>query len=921
MAKASLFDPANYEAADRGYKYVGEPVLVEAREAKFLMQIDTFILVEGDAEISGKLISPLTNEEKAELGILGEKNPSQAFTCSILNVGKTEITHPAPFVPTEDEPIEGVLTAQIENAETALRSYLDSWAIRNATDKATDQKSLLKKDLIGQKEKFALVGVYGSVFPSFEVSYESGVYTVDASWAEGAVTKTLTFNAQILSYGPWAGKHSRTADYTYLDAKDTYDVIAAAFANTVNKVTGNAVTGKFALDGVIGFDAFGVNYGLQVKGNVDLTSAKDTEIGLVVVDSAGKELYGIYYKGAETAADSKLYLQYPGANGAPAYKYVDYANLIERLGDFFHLSEQAGDGLLTYKDKTGDTLSVNTFVGLLEAFGASSQVQAIVPSIIGMFVNPYTDGEGRYLFDVNLSSAISTVSDLLSAFGDAKELSLARSLGIDLTGMHGLFGHVSLSVKIENEEITDVEIAVNIPKSVFYLGADEGPNAKKINIPSIGIALYLEGFRFLTDEKIENVIPAKAISDATYFSATNVNFSGDVYLDTVCNERIDATYHVDLVTDVNLLEILENGDESTARVALFVKEHAGEVTYSEENAEEWSCFFALSYEQASKLLCLRGTALGLDDGGNTVYKFTIGEDSLDDIKMWLGLTGWIGLESDDNYGIVVNNAKENGPANESAQVIFGNKLVKELMRYYLTHNAAAQAEIETAEAGAFDELSEISDGLKELYDILIGEGIICYEADPFSLSVNLDERSLAKLLAVLNDSLGMHVTLNGFEILKIEINSAGYENVAYLRLKVGQYVVEITLDGSKENKFTATVLYLNSERAYSFVFDSDYSDGLNANVTYDVRNDEGQMIEHSALALSDFRFVWGDGTSDRAAALLGEIKDAANEGELFPSDGTGPATKLAERVLGYLSSDAVYPTAALIGKALLRILR
>ena len=250
-------------------------------------------------------------------------------------------------------------------------------------------------------------------------------------------------------------------------------------------------------------------------------------------------------------------------------------------------------------------------------------------------------------------------------------------------------------------------------------------------------------------------------------------------------------------------------------------------------------------------------------------------------------------------------------------MIFGNKLVKELMRYYLPHNAAAQAEIETAEAGVFDELSEISDGLKELYDVLISEGIVRYETDPFFLSVNLDKTSFAKVLNVLNDNLGMGVTLNGFEILKIEINSAGYENVAYLKLKIAAYIVEIRLDGSKEDRFVATVYYKNRTHSRTLVIDTNYAGDAVTTVTYEVKNADGESERKTEFTLMNLHGAWSYATTERANALLDEIKASEATGDIFSADGTGAATKLVERVLGYLASEKIYPYALQVGRFLI----
>ena len=937
---APLFDPVNYVATDRKgeYAYIGADLSINYQGASVAIKITTLRIVDGEIELSGKIELLLTAEEKAELGSLGISY-TLPFSCAILNVGKTAITYPQ--VTSSDSGssnesgnnitdnsgsssggLEGVTDQQIAAVEAALQTYLNTWVSMHATEGSEDQKSLLKNDLTAAKNSYKLKGTDAKSYaPTFTVTYKDGKYTVKASWNQGALTRTFTVQAQTVTYANWAGKHSRTANYSYLEDEDeALDLLTVAFVNSANKVTANAVTGKFGLDGTLGFDAFGANYALRVKGNVDVTSAKDTEIGLVIEDGKGAEVAGIYYKGADEVKNNRVYIQYPVTeNGQKVaeYKYIEYADVLGFVNNLLKdnqgnslVANQAGKGVFA-----GD---IDGLSALLESFNFDRNVSGMIPAFVSHFADYYKDGD-RYLLDVNLANAVYLISDIMNMVGNV-QLDFLGDIGLDLATMHGLRGHISLSAKVNTvggkDYLSDIELAVNIPEdTTFYFTADESASGKKLDLPAIGFAIYLEDFSFVKsgETKIAHVVPQMAIDNANagkgYFSPTNLDLMGDVYVD-----GLDATFHVELVTDVNPLEIIENGFNSTARAALLIKKHDGNVIYSDANKVDWSCFFALSYEQATKLLALRGTALNLGDDGETLYTYTIGEDSIEDIMDWLGLIEREGIAFDKDQGAFV----VNDTAKDSAKAIFGNKLVKDLLRYYIEKTTAADEEV--AEASFIDDVGKSLDGIKTISNLLFGEGMIHLGVDPLSLSVNVDERSLSELLATINDTFDLDLAPSNLEILKIEANSEGYENVVYFKLKTDSRLIELTFDNSTAGKILITVKYANADRTHVLMLDTTINNEVNAVVTFDVKNGEGQAMEHSAFNLSNIHAAWGTDNTTEVEALLREIKDAANEGEIFPSDGTGPATKLAERVLGYLSSDSVYPTALRIGKQLVSFL-
>ena len=851
--------------------------------------------------------------------------------------------------------LAGVTADQVTSMEAKLQSYLNTWVTAHATEGAEDQKSLLLTDLNTQKAQFKLVGEKDSYPVTFNVKYQNGTYTVTASWGEGKVSKTASADAKTVTYANWAGKNSRTSDYEYVDTKtgvsDTLDEMVVAFVNSVNKVTGNAVTGKFGMDGVLGVEMLGANYGLRVKGNVDVTAkaaAADNELGLVIVDGSNKEIAGMYYKGAATAKDSRLYFQYntkdDQGNEAVAYKYLEYADVAGWVKPLVAslLKDKAGKGVFSYTDDKGQPVEIEGLGDLLEANDV--KMGSMISNIISMLAKAYVnEDDNRVLIDINLAEVMSKVTDIMSMLGDV-DLGFVKNLGIDLGTMHGLFGHISISAKILDEEISDIEIAVNIPRDcTFYFTADESANAKKLKLPSIGFAIYLKDFKFLTTGKVANVVPQTAITNANagkgYFSPTNVDLSGDVYINHVEGQEqgLNSTFHFEFVTDVNPLEILEKGYASEARGALVIKQHSGKVTYDKNAPAGWSNFLSISYEQASKLLCVSGTAFKLEDGGNTVYKLTINNDKEDEIpdtfdvvNDWLGLLpNWIGLDADDTYGVVVNNAKENGPAKESAQVIFEDKLVKHLLKYFMEkfmkEESGEGSAVEVAEASVMDEIGDYIDGVKALYNSLVEKGVIKFSSDPFTASIDVSKATVEEVIAAINKTFGTRIDakdskIAAFEILKVELNTEAYPSQLYIKVKYGDNTYELLFDDSKDKKFLITfTLTLKSNRTYKMVFDATSGiDTWTASVLFDIKNDQGAVENHTEVTLSSFHGEWGNNNVDEVNALLREIKGAASEGEIFPKDGTGPATQLAKGILSVLSSDKVFPVTSKIGEFIIR---
>ena len=885
--------------------------------------------------------------------------------------------------------LAGVDAQQIAEKESALDAYLADWVKAHATEELEDQRTLLQNDLNQvAKIKFKLMGDKAYT-PTFSVKYaQDGKYTVTMTYEQGAVTKTHTVNAMTVTYTNWAGQNSRTNAYELYDDPDaietTLNTISDALVNTVNKVTGNVVTGEFGLDGTVGFDAFGKNYGLRVKGNVNVKDKTKTEVGLVIVNGVtGKEIAGVYYKGAETAKNSRLYFQLltKDESGAETYtyKYLEYADILGYLEGVlkdgqgnWKVADQAGDGAFA---------GVNGgFSGLLASFSdKAAEYDSMVVGVVDLLAKAYVqEGEDgtRYLLDINLADVLGQVSDIMSMLPIGDSISILDDLGLDLTTMHGLFGHISISVKVTGDEdayeLSDFELAVNIPEeSVLYFTDDESENAKKLDPPSVGFAIYAQDFSFLTTGTVANVIPAEAIRNAEsgkgYFSPTNLDMSGDVYVNHVEGQEqgINSTFHFELVTDINPLEVIENGFDSEAKAALIIKQHSGKVTYAAADAAEWSNFLSVSYEQKSKLLCVSGTAFGLEDNGEKVYKFDLYKEvtdgqgnvkqvfDVDKILHWIGIDNWIGLDYNTEDGVFIDDDKKDGngdptgPAKPVAKAIFGNELVQELVKYFLNPPADENGsdgdsdEGDASGASVMDDVNAYIDGVKAIYETLVQGGVIAFNADPFSIHVNVDDEAIQTIVDAINSTFGTkdkdgndipvisEDDLEAIEDLKIEANSEGYTDKVYVEVEYGDNNYKLLFDGSQEGKFTITfTLTLKSNRTYSVVFDATSGDAeksWSASVLVDIKDSTGASVNSTEVTLSNFHAEWGNDNSDEVEELIPTAAQKAAASEIFPADeratGVGPATQLVKGILGVLSGDGIKDKVLDYGKMLVDLFR
>lgn len=816
-----------------------------------------------------------------------------------------------------DKPaIEGVTAAQVTEMESSISAYLDKWLLANAQEQVKDQADLLEAALNKVKEdQFTFTDKdMNDITPTIQVSFNETTkkYTVVLSWNKNAIKKTFEKEAKTVTYTNWAGKLNKTEGYTALteegDTSGAIDKIVNAALSTVNKVGTNAQTGKFGVDGKVGLEVMGYNYMLHVKGNIDLKNAAETEIALLI-ENTQKVLGGLYYKGAAESKDCKIILQY-----GETFKYLDYAALNRILGRFIQPKDAAGEAFLP----TG------TLAEVLAHYDVSPMVANTVASFIDMLAQGYVKedaaaGTSTYVIDLNLSTVLSQVAELV---GDLVTPDMFEGIPVlsklDISTMHGLLGHLTIAatVKGANKDVlTDFELAVNLPECTFYLNENENDPEAKFDIPSISFALYLKDFNFLTEGKVENVIPAAA-ANAEYFSPANVTLSGDIYINN-SDLEIDDTFRFNLVSSVNPFNLSE------AKASLTIKQSEG-ATF---NAESATNFFSVAYEHSDMKLCVSGTAL--DDVGTAIYVYNFA-DGVGPIKAWLGLDNWQGIKYDENGVITL---KEGENAKPAMKALLDNKLAKAILSYYSSKKAenkkpadqpAANGQVASAEgeeAGGFsmDNLGDYFGGLKAIYDDLVKSKVIVIDTETGSGSVEVTPAVINKVTASINAlkmlPFELPTDIDQPEYVKGYFNTKGYEDKLYITVKVNGDVYELTFDGSKDNEFGVTFVMTTETRIYTCkAVGENKTQSGSFTVTYDVTDKAGVSKSHTQVTFSNFNANWGDSNANKLELFTAEQKAAG--AAIFADDGV--ATNLVKKLMNFLNKDAVEPVVENFGKWIVR---
>jgi len=870
---------------------------------------------------------------------------------------KKKVTEPENNKTGEETKEEKVVSAEDQATMKAnIETYLESWLTSHAeaVGEISDQSIGLKTDLGAQSFNYLLNRK--PIRPTITVTFneEKAEYTVKVEWKDQP-TITLTGKAVSVKYAEWSGP--KLADYErFEDVGDALDKVIKAGINTANLVTGNAPTGKFAVDTVVGVNVTGHSYGLHVKGNVDLKTNANTELALTLINTeTNRDLVGIYYKGAKAAKDCKIYLQYSVEKEENKYEdkyyYLDYADFSSLFAKI--PSADKSDGVLSdYKNKG------------LEAF-VPEEYSSIVGNVIGMVVDGYQNDDGDYLFDINLGSVMAQLSSILATTGvnvDEYIPDFITDLGIDVNTMSGLQGHISIAVGLSAKEdlVESVEVSVNIPECTFNFNdkASDTEKAKfdkfgitvydnKVDLPAMGFSLYVDDFQFLTNKKVTDVIPTEMTRKAVKFSPCNFNLSGDVYVEESADE-IGDTYHFEFLTDINPLEIWQLKDKSTASAVLRVRQTKKSKTFNEADC---SNFLTITYQQGKKFLTVSGTAFGLKDEGNTLYTFDMNNKSkdqiLNEILVWLGLgkdekgnKSYIGLDFDEKKGIVIDPSK--GEAKEGAKVVFGDSLVQAIMEYAMSKNftkwladKAASNTTPVAKAGE-DVVVEVAEGstdtnqsamdlikgaagdLKKFYDKLVEDKVIEIDTSVPSVKVAVTDAVINEATQFINDHFikgadnKLKTDIKDPSAVNVEYNTKTYTKKVYVDVTYDEITYALTVDWSTDNTFVITFsMKLKSNRTYVTTFtaqdkiETTDSTKWKASISYQVIDAKGKGDKPTTIELANYHGKWGEETKTEIDKIIAEEMKKTTTAPIFNANAPCPATQLAKGILEILNDTGV----------------
>ena len=886
---------------------------------------------------------------------------------------------PATVLPDGDA-LAGVSDADKEAVNAKIKTFVESWLSNHAEmpGSVTDQTDALKTAIVESASEFRQKKANGKYAMgktpnvTFDASVgENGKYTITYSWKDTAYTYTFQADAQTDTYQEWAG--AKIADYNFVPTQNAsklkMDQFVTALTKVVNNVAINAKTGKFGADTVIGVDVAGHKYGLRVMGNVDVNQRDGNEIGIALVDvnANNKVLGGIYYQAAETAKDSKFYLQYSETdpetdklkvdeegNIVYTYRYIDYADVYGWIGAE-DLAKKAEAGSAVIALENGG--EVNSFAKFLQALGAKPAIGDIVAPVVSSLITPYEKGNETLLV-LNLGDVLKEVATTVSGLPEdtlSMLMPILDAIGLDLGSMHGLKGYITIGYETDatTGELSNFALSVNIPECEFYKSDKvETP----IPIPAISFSIYLNDFSFVSGEKtIAGVIP-EGVSAARKFSPTNMDLSGDVYVYVNENEDdenakpfVDSVFRFRLITDINPLEIIENGDESDSLAVLTI-------TQSGEDGEEFVAegatnFLSIGYSQKDQKLLLSGTAF--DDAGTDVYYFLTNtkKSMTDTLWTWLGLTGH-GLDYSEEDGLTIVDESKAKPA---AIAILKNALAEDLMTYYKNYRKEAfdakEKEIEAAknaedQTAAQENGTEGGEGaaeasfnpadipsyfsaFKALYEKFVAEGKFDFGTEGgFYAKAEVSIDMINEVIVEINKIFSVTFDpISDPEYVNAYINyGTDYKKMGVVEVKVdgNEYKLVVDLNGeSAVITFTFTIPeekdaqgnVVQNKRTYEVAVS-----GATSKITFRIMNAEGAVAKKYEVGFSNFDGCsWGKDYSTDAKAAWRKLDGVEKEHKVDFFNGkiagqeVSAATVVVSGVMDILNSENVLPLVKKLG--------
>ena len=873
--------------------------------------------------------------------------------------------------------LKGVNQDLIEEVDSRINTTIDKWLKNNASDVNADRSVKLSEALNDDIQDFYLQdNKKNDIKPTISVSYnkdtgEAGAYKVIFVWTKdkkNKLTKVYQKDAIPAKYASWAGSY-KDGSYNDISLDDIMDndekigvldaIINSALKMTNGTVT-DAVSGKFGVQGKIGVDVMGYDYLLDVKGNIDLKDkvwTKDatteemvknenkTAFSVLVRNGdTNKELAGLYFQNALQDENCKLYVSYlvedKDGKESTEYKYIDYAILNELIDKL--------DG--KFRDGKEDIITANGFAGLLTAFNLDKNIADMAGELVGDMVEAYTgeDGDNTInVIDINFGTVLSEVTETYGSVINAvlgKYLEKAPVIfgvdpkKLDFETVHGLIGHITITaISDKKGNMTDFELAVNIPECTLYFAEDETSEDGKLDIPAISFAIYAHDFAFSDDlyGKVKLDTPKDIDQKAEYFSPTNFNVSGDVTV-TDENTHHDSTFRYHLVTSINPFK------PSQIKASFTIKESAGKVFNPTANEN----FFSISYDQATKTIATSGTAYKKDADGSTIFTFTADNTAIATIMSWAGLTGdnWHGMIWNNTAGII--EIKDATKFNDQLKALFGkdgNNVVAQLLTYYIerktptTPSAAAEENITNGADAKANEKAESFDiqavfsGVGGLFNKLkakatVAEGSFGIKitgtdlneyASDISKIINRDFISFlnrkipgATIPADLKDYISN---------IELYVNTEAYPNKLFFTLTFKGDVYKFTFDVSEKDqkRFKMNYELTASGRYVAFDLSLDVNANTFAASYVEKESKDATDKKPTTVTHSNFSFNWGADNTNNLEMLDPTAAGATTE-LVFGADGAGIATQLIDGLTDFLDNDLVRPLVKSLGRVIIR---
>jgi len=835
--------------------------------------------------------------------------------------------------------LKGVDNSVIQEAYQKIEAGIDAWLKQNASDKAVNLSTELEEALKTDSNYFLITTDRNALIPEVSVAYnkDAANYTVTFIWKNGkkTLTKEFTHAVVIAEYDGWAGSF-KDGYYDTVKLKkqkitndklDVLDKILDSAFGMVNKTVTDSVSGQFGVEGKVGVEVKDYNYGLEVKGNMDLLALSEdtennTEFSIVLKRDEKVDLGGIYYENAAEEKDTYLYLSYKKKDGTYEYKKLNYATL-NKFFDMLGLQFRDGkeDVIKSAKKNSGLDL-------LFELIGLGRSTGDLVSQIAGGLIEAYTGAtktnEKIYVIDVNFGTLMATVQKyggLLNGMVQeyVKDIDLLKNL--DMTGIHGIVGHITITVLADAEgNLSDFELSVNIPKCTVYFNADESKGS--YDIPAISFGIYAKDFILDADRVVADVIPDVVIEEAEYFSPTNVNFSGDIVVSTQESAEAAAqvdTYHYHLVTEANPFK------PSQIKASFSIMHTPGD-TYKPTDAST-ELFFKLTYDQSTRTIATGGTVYKLNDEGKKAYTFTVtGDEFKKDFNDWLGITSWSGIDWDEKGYYYV---KDWNALLTSAKNLLDNELGRYLIEYYQNKKMPVSAgglsdgsdQKADEQASSTDNIKKYVEGGISIFKKIKNSNVKLEEGFTFTITAEelneiLDDinKLIGKdLVGIINRNVpGVNIpdVITDPSDIQLYVATKEHKDEMYLTFTYSDDKYELTIDKND------IIFKLTKEDGKVYNFTIVYDEATESvTATYSKPNTAAAIV-----TLKNVEFVWGDKNDNNLEMFTEDQLKEENVGKIFDESGEGIGTTLAGEVMKFANADIIRFASEKLGELFVRML-